>query len=157
MAIVGAVAAVFGAYTAYKGAGEAKDAAQEQAYKEKEMARESAAAIEAETAESVRRAKDKAAKVEGENRARAGGSGVTMAGSLGIGLDAMSEEHSRQIDWMGKAGASKARMALMGGDMRSAAASARADQFSAQQWGAVAGGVSSVYSVGNTQGAGWWS
>jgi hypothetical protein len=155
MAVVGAAAAVFGAYVAYSAAGDAKDAAQDAAQQEKEMSAQQAANIEAETEESVRRAKDKAAKTEGENRARANASGLELMGSLDLSLDAMTEEHARQIDWMGKAGASKARMALMGGDMRAAGQNARADAFQAQQWGAVSSGVSSVYSGGQT--SGWWA
>ena len=155
MAIVGAVAAVFTAYTAYSAAGDAKDAQQERAQKEKELATEQAANIEAETEESQRRARDKAAKVEGESRARAAGSGAVLDGSLSISLDSMSEEHKRQIDWMGKSGAAQARYALMGGDMRAAGANAQADAFRAQQWGAISSGVSNVYSGGSD--AGWWS
>lgn len=155
MAVVGAVAAVFSAYTAYKGASDAKDAAQEAAAREKEFAAQEAAAIEAETEESQRRAKDQAARVEGESRARASASGLEISsGSLDIALDSMSEENARQIDWMGKAGASRARMALMGGDMRSAGQSARANAFQAQAWGAIGSGVTNTYSSGAK--AGWW-
>ena len=156
MAVVGAVVAVFSAYTAYSGAKKAENRANQAALDEQEMSRQEAANIEAETEESVRRAKDKAAKQEGENRARANASGVRtgVGGSLDIGLDAMTEEHDRQIEWMGKAGASKARYALAGGDMRAAGQLARGEQFNAQAWGAVGQGASNVYSSGQT--SGWW-
>ena len=154
MAIVGAVAAVFTAYTSYRAADEASDAAQDAAKQEQEMARQQAAAIEAETAESVRRSRDKASQAEGQSRARVAASGLETSGSLDLSLDAMSEEHARQIDWMGKAGASQARMALLGGDMRAAGQNARADQFKAQKWGAVSSGVTNVYSTGSD--ASWW-
>lgn len=154
MAGVAAVATIFTAAVTIHGQNKARQAANEAAEREKEMARQEAANIEAETEENVRRAKDAAAKAEGQSRARAAGSGAEISGSLDISLDSMSDEHSRQIDWMAKAGASKARMALMGGDMRSDAQSARADQLQAQMWGSAAKGVSGGYTSG--QSAGWW-
>lgn len=157
MAVVAAAATVFGTVTAVSASRKASKRAEQAALDEKDLAAQEAAAIEAETTESVRRAKDKAARVEGESRARAAASGARLSGSLGISLDYMSEENARQIDWMGKAGASRARMALMGGDMRSQAQSARADAFTAQAWGSLASGVSSTYTAGGSQGAGWWS
>lgn len=157
MAVTTAVATIFAAGVTIVGQMEASKRADEAAADEKALSIEEAAAIEAETAESVRRAKDKAAKVEGESRARAAGSGAEISGSIDISLDSMSEEHTRQIDWMGKAGASRARMALMGGEMRAKAQSARADTLTANMWGTAAGGVSSTYTAGGSQGAGWWS
>ena len=154
MAIVAAVATVFGTAATIHGQYQAGKAADRQAGAEQDMARQEAAAIEAETAESVRRARDQAEKAEGTSRARAAGSGATLTGSLDISLESMSEEHTRQIDWMATAGASKARMAIMGGDMRSAASSAQASQFRAQMWGSAAKGVSSTYTSGTS--AGWW-
>ena len=155
MAGVAAVASIFSTVVAISGASKARKAASQAAADEKEMAAQNAANIEAETAESVRRARDKAAKAEGESRARAAGSGAELTGSLSLSLDYMSEEHSRQIEWMAKAGAANARMAIMGGDMRSAAQKANASQFQAQMWGSAASGVSSAYTSGSS--AGWWS
>jgi len=156
MAGVAAVATIFSTVVAIDSQNKARQAANQRARDEKEMARQDAANIEAETEESVRRAKDQAAKAEGESRARAAGSGLDLTGTMDIGLNSMSEEHVRQIDWMAKAGASKARMAVLGGGMRSKAASSQADQFQAQMWGSAAKGVSSVYTAGGSQGAGWW-
>lgn len=156
MAVVAAVATVFSAAVAVKGQRDASKAADRAAAAEKEMSIQEAAAIEAETEESVRRAKDKAAKVEGESRARAAGSGLELTGSLDISLDSMAEEHERQIAWMGQAGAERARHALRGGEMRSQAQSARADAFTAQMWGSAFQGASSVYTAGGSQGAQWW-
>lgn len=155
MAGVAAVATIFSAAVSYSAANKASRRADEAAAAEKEMAIQEAAAIEAETAESVRRAKDAAAKAEGTSRARAAASGLELDGSLGLSLSDMSQEHMRQIDWMAKAGASRARMAIMGGDLRSDAQSARADQFTAQSWGAISSGVSGGYTAGAS--AGWWS
>jgi hypothetical protein len=79
-----------------------------------------------------------------------------VGGSLDISLDSMTEEHERQIGWMAQAGASRARMAIMGGDARSDAQSARADQLKAQMWGTAGKAVGSTYTAGGADGAGWW-
>lgn len=154
MAGAAAVASIFGTIVAVRGQAKARKAASAAAREEKEMARQEAANIEAETAENVRRARDKASKVEGESRARAAASGFGASGSIDLALDSMSAEHGRQIAWMAKSGASKARMAIMGGDMRSDAQDARADQLQSQMWGTVATGVGSGYTGGKD--AGWW-
>ena len=154
MSGVAAVATIFGVGAQASANRKAEKRADEQAAAEKVLAAEEAASIESETAESVRRAKDKAAKAEGTSRARAAASGVRLDGSLGLSLDSMSDEHTRQIEWMATAGASRARLALLGGEMRSDAASARADQFQAQTWGAIATGAGNIYSSGKD--SGWW-
>lgn len=156
MAVVGAIATVFGTLSKMSAAKKAEDRANQAAADELELSREEAAAIEAETVESTRRARDQAEKAEGTSRARAAASGATTTGSLGISISAMEEEHDRQIDWMATAGASRARLALLGGEMRSSAQSARADTFSAQVWGSAFSGASSIYSAGGSEGAGWW-
>ena len=157
MAGVAAVASIFGTMMSVHAADKARSAANEQARQEKKMAAQEAAAIEAETAESVRRAKDQAAKAEGESRARAGASGLKLDGSLNLVLDDITDEHARQIDWMAKSGASQARMALLGGEMRSNAAKNQADQFQAQMWGSAFSGAASAYSAGSTTGSNWWT
>ena len=157
MAVVSAIATVFGTISKMNAAKKAENRANQAAADELELSREEAAAIEAETAESTRRAKDQADKAEGTSRARAAASGVTLDGSLGIALGSMEEEHDRQINWMATAGASRARMALLGGEMRSSAQLARGDAFSAQVWGSAFAGASSLYSAGGSEGAGWWS
>ena len=157
MAGVAAVASIFATVSTISAQNKARRAAEQAALDEQVMAREEAAAIESETAESVRRARDAASKAEGLSRARAAGSGIRtgVGGSLDIALESMSEEHDRQIQWMASAGASRARMAIAGGEMRSSAQSAQADQFTASMWGSLATGVSSGYSSGAD--ANWWS
>ena len=156
MAVVGAVAAVFSAYAGYEGNRKAQAAADRAAKKEQTMAAHDAAAIEAETAEQQRRARNQADKTEAENRARAAASGVDIdTGTIDIALDSMSEEHARQISWMGKVGASAVQSALMGGSARAAAQRATGSQFAAQKWGSIAQGASNVYSIG--QKSNWWT
>ncbi len=157
MAGVAAVGTIFSTLSQMSAARKAENLAEQAAEDELKLAAEEAAAIEAETAESTRRARDQAGKAEGTSRARAAASGVRSGtGSLKLSLAAMSEEHTRQIEWMATAGASRARLALMGGQLRSDAQSARADQFSAQVWGSAFSGAANIYKAGGSQGAGWW-
>lgn len=156
MAAVSAIATVFGTISKMNAAKKAENRAQQAAEDELALSREEAAAIEAETEESTRRARDQASKAEGTSRARAAASGAEVTGSLGLSLDDMEEEHTRQIDWMATAGASRARMALMGGQMRASAQRANADTLNAQVWGSAFSGASSIYTAGGSEGAGWW-
>ena len=156
MAVTATVATVVSTGMSFRGRRKAKKAAKKQARAETAFAKKEAENSEAETAESVRRAEEQASSAESTSRARAAGSGVASGGSVDIALDAMSEEHRRQIDWMAEAGASAARMALEGGVMRSDAARAQASAFDAQMWGGLATGATNIYRAGGTQGAGWW-
>ncbi len=154
MAVVAAVAAVVGAgYAVYSGM-EAADAQREQAAAAEALGRQEAAMIEDESREEVRRAKDAASDIEADARARAGASGVS-AGGLYEGIDDMAEEHDRQIAWMEKAGASKARLAIQGGT--NAGAIGRANAEVSQAGGVSAGltGAGNVYTIGNQ--ANWWT
>jgi len=109
-----AISAAGTAYSIYSGM-EAKDAADRQAAEQERLARENAAAIEAETAENARRLSMQQAEREGMAMAKAAASGVKTSGSTGDYLSDMSTEHKRELDWLKKSGASQAGIAKQSG------------------------------------------
>jgi hypothetical protein len=133
---------------------EAADAQREQAAAAEELGRQEAAMIEDESREEVRRAREEAADIESESRARAGASGVS-SGGLYAGIDDMAEEHDRQIAWMEKAGESRARLAIQGGQNAAAIGRANAEASLAGGIGAGLAGAADTYSLGSQ--ANWWT
>lgn len=68
-----------------------------------------AEADRAEAAESARREEAQNAEDQARGRAAAAASGVTTAGTPGRFLEEQEAEARRQIDWLGKAGESRAK------------------------------------------------
>lgn len=107
-----------GAYDAYQGQEQAKDA--------EESGRASAALIREETAEEVRRLERENDYVMGRVRALQGASGIQAnTGTAKIYRDAMQGEMQREIDWTKRAGESRAKIAHDTGQYTASAAKSR--------------------------------
>ena len=126
------VVAALGIYSAsesHKGAVIQRDAAAEA----QRLADLQADAARAETEEGIDRARTAQEKLEGMTRARIAASGVTATGSMSSYLDEMMTTHKGELDWMEKAGATRADVAAVEGRLASqtALAGARRSQASA--------------------------
>lgn len=145
-----AAVAVYGASEAHRGAEAQKKAARE-AERLGKLEEERA---KAETAESVSRAQKAQEQLQSMTRARIAASGVSATGSMSAYLDEMMKTHKGELDWMKKAGATRADAASMEG--RYAAQTGRAAAKSsaagaASSWGSA---ISNIHSTG--QAANWW-
>lgn len=111
-----------------------------------------AAAIEAETAESVRREREAATEASAMRRARAAASGGLETGSTAVFLDTQSRREENYIDWLGRAGSSRAALARDEGEVAyasgMASASATRGQASTARFGSYAAlgtGLGGIY------------
>ena len=137
--IISAASTAYGMYQQYKAADEAKDIADKNA----KMAK-------METEEQARRLEKQQEQQSARARAAAAASGVEMTGTVSEYLLELESEQQEQLDWLRKAGYSRARILKEQGD------------FAAQQayqgmWSSAANLFSQapgIYKAGQT--AKWW-
>lgn len=159
MASVAAGAAIASTASTVIGGRRARKAQKKAAKQAEAMGRENARLIGEENRENLRRANERVADVEASSRAKVAASGTARgpgdsSGGLYRSLDAQSEEHQRQLEWMEQAGEAEEKLALTGAVMAGDLGRAQADLTQAQTFSSLFSGVGNVYSSGST--AGWW-
>ena len=133
----------------------AADAQERAAAEAERLARENAAAIEAETREEARRLALQQKQLEGTSRARAAASGITSSGSFGDYMSFLEQENQRQLEWLNESGQRRADIARRGGYLDAASARTGAHASRAQAWGSIFSGAKDIYGYGRN--AGWWA
>lgn len=143
--------------TIYSVSQQRKEARQQEraAAEAEKIGRENAAIIEAETREEVKRAKLQDAATSGKARALAGASGLKTEGSISTFLSDLDTAQKDSLSWLAKSGESRSRIAELTGQYTASQGRAGATGTRAQAAGTLAGGVGSVYNIGNTQN--WWN
>jgi len=128
-----------GAMSVYSGMRQQK-AAKAAAKEQKSIAARNASRIMAESEEEARRAQLSADKDMAKSRAKAGATGVDVAGSsLDIFMGSQEDEWSSQIDWMGRSAGSRASITQAQGNLEAGITKDRGD---AALWSGISSGFS---------------
>lgn len=138
LAGVSAAASIFGGISA-------NNAAQDAAKQQRELAAANSRFIRLEGFEKVRRTKITHAETLGQTRARIGASNLGGASRAGY-IVKMRSEHGKELNWINKSADSRAKIAMLGGEMAAQATSA-------QGQAALFGGVSSAVGAFSGQGS----
>lgn len=154
MAGAAAVASILGTVMGYEASREAASDTEAAAREAERIGRENAAAIEAETQETIRRTELEQSATEARARTVAAASG-TVGGSLETVIGTMESEHERQLGWIQTSGESRERIAISAGTYAGMTGMAQASAIQAQGVASLFAGVGTTFTAGSR--AGWWS
>ena len=136
----GAISVVSGIYGIYSGIQQSKEASKAAADTEEQSRRE-AAFIESQTRKEASRFRDAADEALADNRARAAASGTAAGGSQSIFGAREEDKFAQELDWLIKAGGSRADLAVERG---STAADVLESQGDTALWSGVTSGVGQI-------------